>query len=101
MGEIDIVEAIRRDDYMGIKKAIKAGADLEQIVENELNENEESLLFYALHHKCDFETIKLLTVVACLSNIFIYIIMSQKLRLNLKGMFIKTKRNTFRKIYNK
>lgn len=48
-----------------------------------------------------FETIKLLTVVACLSNIFIYIIMSQKLRLNLKGMFIKTKRNTFRKIYNK
>ncbi len=60
MGEIDIVEAIRRDDYIGIKKAIKAGADLEQIVENELNENEESLLFYALHHKCDFETIKLL-----------------------------------------
>ncbi len=60
MGEIDIVEAIRRDDYIGIKKAIKAGADLEQIVENEMNENEESLLFYALHHKCDFETIKLL-----------------------------------------
>lgn len=48
-----------------------------------------------------FETIKLLTVVACLSNIFIYIMMSQRLRLNLKGMFIKTKRNTFRKIYNK
>lgn len=48
-----------------------------------------------------FETIKLLTVVACLSNIFIYIIMSQRLRLNLKGMFIKTKQNTFRKIYNK
>ncbi len=60
MVEIDIVEAIRRDDYIGIKKAIKAGADLEQIVENEMNENEESLLFYALHHKCDFETIKLL-----------------------------------------
>jgi hypothetical protein len=47
-----------------------------------------------------FETIKLLTVVACLSNIFIYIIMSQRLRLNLKAMFIKTKQNTFRKIYN-
>lgn len=48
-----------------------------------------------------FETIKLLTVVACLSNIFIYIIMSQRLRLNLKGMFIKTKQKTIRKMYNK
>lgn len=48
-----------------------------------------------------FETIKLLTVVACLSNILIYIMTSQRLRLNLKGIFIKTKRNTFRKIYNK
>ncbi len=60
MQEIDILEALRNDDYMRIKQALKKGVDLEQIVENELNENEEPLLFYALHHKCSFETIKLL-----------------------------------------
>ena len=60
MAEIDIVEAIIKDDYVSIKKAIKQGVDLEQIVENELNENEEPLLFFALHHKCSFETIILL-----------------------------------------
>jgi len=58
--DIDITEAIIHDDYIKIKQAIKKGLDLEQIVENELNENEESLLFFALHHKCSFETIKLL-----------------------------------------
>ncbi len=60
MADIDIVEAIINDDYLKIKQAIKKGVDLEQIVENELNENEESLLFFALHHKCSFDTIKLL-----------------------------------------
>jgi len=55
-----IVRAVEHDDYVGIKQAIKKGADLEQIVENELNENEESLLFYALHCKCSFDTVKLL-----------------------------------------
>ncbi len=60
MDEYDIVEAIREDNYLAIKKAIKNGADLSQVVENELNENEESLLFYALHHKCSFESLKLL-----------------------------------------
>jgi ankyrin repeat protein len=55
-----IVKAIENDDYIGVKQAIKKGADLEQIVENELNENEESLLFYALHRKCTLDTIKLL-----------------------------------------
>ncbi len=56
----DIIDAIVCDNYLGIKQAIKKGADLNQIVENELNENEESLLFYAIHKKCSFETIKLL-----------------------------------------
>ena len=60
MGDIDITEAIINDDYLAIKQAIKKGLDLEQIIENELNENEESLLFFALHHKCSFDTIKLL-----------------------------------------
>ncbi len=60
MGEIDITEAIIHDDYLAIKQAIKKGLDLEQMIENELNENEESLLFFALHHKCSFDTIKLL-----------------------------------------
>ena len=58
--QTDITEALRNDDYLSIKQAIKNGVDLEQIIENELNENEESLLFYALHHKCSFDTIKLL-----------------------------------------
>jgi ankyrin repeat protein len=58
--EIDITEALRNDDYLRIKQAIKNGVDLEQIVENERNENEESLIFYALHHRCSFDTIKLL-----------------------------------------
>jgi ankyrin repeat protein len=60
MADIDITEAIINDDYLAIKQAIKKGLDLEQIIENELNENEESLLFFALHHKCSFDTIKLL-----------------------------------------
>ena len=60
MVENDIVKAIEHDDYMGVKRAIEKGADLDQIVENELNENEEPLLFYALHRKCSYETIKLL-----------------------------------------
>jgi len=60
MRDIDITEAIIKDDYLAIKQAIKKGLDLEQIVENELNENEESLLFFALHHKCSFDTIKFL-----------------------------------------
>jgi len=59
MRDTDITEAIINDDYLAIKQAIKKGLDLEQIIENELNENEESLLFFALHHKCSFETIKL------------------------------------------
>jgi ankyrin repeat protein len=58
--EIDITEALRNDDYLRIKQAIKNGVDLEQIVENERNENEESLIFYALHHRCSFDTVKLL-----------------------------------------
>ena len=60
MADIDIVKAIENDDYLGVKQAIKKGADLEQIVENELNENEESLLFYALHRKCSLDIILLL-----------------------------------------
>jgi ankyrin repeat protein len=60
MADIDITEAIINDDYLAIKQAIKKGLDLEQMIENELNENEESLLFFALHHKCSFDTIKLL-----------------------------------------
>jgi len=60
MGNSNIVQAIEHDDYLGVKQAIKKGVDLEQIVENELNENEESLLFYALHRKCSYDTIMLL-----------------------------------------
>lgn len=56
----DILEAIREDNYLQIKKEIEKGIDLNQIIENEDNENEECLLFYALHKKCSFETLKLM-----------------------------------------
>ncbi len=60
MNEPDIVKAVKEDNYIAIKKAISNGADPQQVIENELNENEESLIFYAIHNKCSYESIKLL-----------------------------------------
>ena len=49
------VELLKNDDYIGIKKYIKNGADV-----NEGNENGETVLAYAIREHCDFDTIMLL-----------------------------------------
>ncbi|MBL1280086.1 MAG: ankyrin repeat domain-containing protein [Fluviicola sp.] len=49
------VEFFKNNDYIGVKKYIKTGADL-----NEANENEESVLALALKYKCDIDLLMLL-----------------------------------------
>ncbi len=56
----NIQKIICDDNYLQLKKEISNGIDINQIVENEDNENEEFLIFYALHKKCSFETLKLM-----------------------------------------
>lgn len=55
----DILDAIRQDNFLEIKNQINTGLDVNQIIENEDNENDECLVFYAIHKKCSFETVKL------------------------------------------
>ena len=54
----DIMQAISEDNYLQIKKLIKDGTNVNEIIENEDNENDECLMYYALHKKCSFETLK-------------------------------------------
>lgn len=49
------LELLRNDDYMGIKKYLKNGADLQ-----DTNETGESVLACAMRERCDFETVMLL-----------------------------------------
>jgi len=49
------LELLKNDDYLGIKKYIKNGADL-----SETNEAGESVLACALRARCDFDTLMLL-----------------------------------------
>jgi ankyrin repeat protein len=49
------LELLKKDDYLGIKKYIKNGADIE-----ETNEAGESVLACALRARCDFDTLMLL-----------------------------------------
>ena len=49
------LELLKNNDYLGIKKYIKNGADL-----NEANESGESVLACALRAHCDMETLMLL-----------------------------------------
>ena len=56
----DIQKALRDDNFIEVKRCIKVGVDLNQIIENEDNENDECLIFYALHKKCSFETLQLM-----------------------------------------
>ena len=49
------LELLRNDDYLGIKKYIKNGADM-----SDTNETGESVLSCALRERCEFETIMLL-----------------------------------------
>ncbi len=49
------LELLRNDDYMGIKKYLKNGGDLE-----ETNETGESVLSCAMREGCDFDTVMLL-----------------------------------------
>ncbi len=53
----DIMQAISEDNYLQIKKLIHDGIDINKIIENEENENDECLIFYALHKKCSSETL--------------------------------------------
>lgn len=56
----EIMQAICEDNYLKVKKLIKNGIDLNQIIENEENENDECLIFYALHKKCSPDLLKLM-----------------------------------------
>ena len=56
----DIMQAICEDNYLQVKKLIKDGIDINEIIENEDNENDECLMFYAIHKKCSLETLKLM-----------------------------------------
>ena len=49
------LELLRNDDYIGIKKYLKNGANLQ-----ETNESGESVLACAIRERCEFETIMLL-----------------------------------------
>jgi len=49
------LELLKNDDYLGIKKYIKSGADM-----SETNDSGEGVLSCALRARCDFETIMLL-----------------------------------------
>jgi len=49
------LELLRNDDYMGIKKYLKEGADLQ-----DTNETGESVLACAMRERCDFDTVILL-----------------------------------------
>jgi len=54
------LELLKKDDYLGIKKYIKSGANLE-----ETNEAGESVLACALRERCDNETLVLLIEGGC------------------------------------
>jgi len=56
----NIKEIISNNNYLQLKKEIDNGVNLNQIIENEDNENDECLMFYAIHKKCSFETLKLM-----------------------------------------
>lgn len=49
------LEFLKKNDYVGIKKYIKEGADI-----NDANESGESVLALALRHKCDTDLLMLL-----------------------------------------
>jgi ankyrin repeat protein len=49
------LELLKNDDYLGIKKYLKSGADISQT-----NEAGESVLACAIRARCDFDTIMLL-----------------------------------------
>ena len=49
------LEFLRNNNFIGVKKYIKDGGDV-----NDANENEESVLCLALKHKCDMDLIMLL-----------------------------------------
>lgn len=49
------LELLRNNDYIGVKKYIKSGADV-----NDSNDNGESVLAYAIRSHCDFDLLMLL-----------------------------------------
>lgn len=57
---LDIQNALTNDSLALVKKSIKDGINLNQVIENEDNENDEVLIYYALHKKCSIEILKLM-----------------------------------------
>jgi len=49
------LEILKNNDFMGVKKYIKDGADV-----NDTNDNEESVLALSMRHKCDEDIVMLL-----------------------------------------
>ena len=59
MGMIDIISAIKDDNYLVLKELLKKGEDPNQLVE--ISEDEYApILFYALRYRVDLDLIKLL-----------------------------------------
>ncbi len=57
----NIIEALDEDNILKVKQAIKAGEDMNQIIMVGLDEDEEStLLFYALRQRVECDIIRLL-----------------------------------------
>jgi ankyrin repeat protein len=54
----DIKKALENNSLLMVKKCINSGIDINQIVENDENENDEFLIYYALHKKCSFDILK-------------------------------------------
>jgi len=61
---LEILKFIEEDNYLKIKVELKKLDDVNIEVEDE-NENEESLLSFAIHHRCDMDTILMMIEVGC------------------------------------
>ncbi len=55
----NIKKILENDDFIGLKKSIKQGLDLNQIIEDDENDDYH-ILIYAMRQKCSFELLKLM-----------------------------------------
>ena len=56
---LNIEQILENDDFIGLKKSIKQGLDLNQIIEDD-EDDEYHILVYAMRHKCSFDLLKLM-----------------------------------------